>query len=84
MFFCSFIPDSVHFMRLVLFQQSLSQLFSVIINRINGLANMIKPIIVDNDSILTALMMLLRFVSFIGVGDFLTWGLVEMDGVHIH
>lgn len=82
--FTSFIPDGAHFVCLVLFQQSLLQLLSVMLNRINSLSNMIKTIIVDNDSILTPLMMLLRFMPLIGMGHFFVWGFVDVDGVHIH
>lgn len=82
--FASFIPDGAHFVCLVLLQQSLLQLLCVMIDRINSLPNMKKTIIVDNDSILTALMMLLRFVPSIRLDHFFVWGFVETDGVHIH
>lgn len=82
--FAAFIPDGAHFVCLVLFQQSLLQLLSVMIDRINSLSNMIETIIVDNDSILTPLMMLMRFMPSIRLGHFFVWSFVEMDGVHIH
>ena len=82
--FGSFVPDGAHFMCFVLFQQSLLQLLSVAVDRINSLSDMIKTIIVYYESILTTLMVLLRFVRLIRLSHFLVRDFVEMDGVHVH